>query len=110
MRIYYAIGGDLSRKTEVATIMLLDRAVAMFALLVFPVIVLPWFPRVFQSMNVIPELIGGGAIIAARAIRFRNRHFFRSSAQQQAPGSFIKSFAPQGSHRTDVVHDTCVSR
>ena len=70
VRIYYAIGGDLTRKTEVATIMLLDRAVAMFALLVFPVIVLPWFPHVFQSMDVIPELIGGGAILAGGLLCF----------------------------------------
>lgn len=64
-RIYYAMRGNQGRRTEVATILLLDRAVGMFALLVFPLLVAPLFPQLVASSTVFSVLLKAAAIGAA---------------------------------------------
>ena len=41
MKIYHAAEGNIGRRTEVATLVLVDRAVGMFAMLVLPVLLVP---------------------------------------------------------------------
>jgi uncharacterized protein (TIRG00374 family) len=65
MKIYYATHGNRGRRTEVATILLLDRAIGMFALLVWPLLVLPFFPGLLHSMPALNRLLLIAALLAA---------------------------------------------
>jgi uncharacterized protein (TIRG00374 family) len=49
VKIYYAIKGNEGRRTEVAAIMLFDRVIGMFALLLLPLLVTPMLPRLQSS-------------------------------------------------------------
>jgi hypothetical protein len=45
VKMYYAAEGHPGRRTEVATIILLDRATGMFALMLMPLLIAPLFPE-----------------------------------------------------------------
>lgn len=65
MKIYYATEGNRGRRTEVTTIMLLDRAVGMFGLMIWPLLVAPFFPELLARVPALKPLLGGAAIVAA---------------------------------------------
>ncbi|MGH7818175.1 MAG: lysylphosphatidylglycerol synthase domain-containing protein, partial [Candidatus Binatia bacterium] len=44
VRIYYAAKGNEGRRTEIVTVMLADRVIGLFALLVWPLLAAPLFP------------------------------------------------------------------
>ncbi|HWP45487.1 MAG TPA: lysylphosphatidylglycerol synthase transmembrane domain-containing protein [Blastocatellia bacterium] len=64
IKIYYATEGNSGRRTEVMTVMLLDRAAGMFALLALPLIIAPLFPQLLGS-GVMRALLLTAALIAA---------------------------------------------
>ena len=53
VKIYYATEGNPGRATEVGTIILLDRLAGMFALMLLPLLLLPFFPHLLSAS---PEL------------------------------------------------------
>ncbi|HJU90503.1 MAG TPA: lysylphosphatidylglycerol synthase transmembrane domain-containing protein [Gemmatimonadaceae bacterium] len=61
-RIYYAASGNEGRRMEVGTVMLLDRALGVFALLLWPLLVIPFIPRSLLDNDVIRGLLLGAAI------------------------------------------------
>jgi len=65
MKIYYAAQGNKGRRAEVATIILLDRAVGMFAMLLFPLLLTPFFPRLVGSSAGLRRILWFAAMIAA---------------------------------------------
>lgn len=65
MKIYYATEGNRGRRTEVTTIILLDRAAGMFALMLWPLLVAPFFPELLAKVPALKPLLGGAAIVAA---------------------------------------------
>lgn len=65
MKIYYATEGNRGRRTEVTTIILLDRAAGMFALMIWPLLVAPFFPELLEKVPALKPLLGGAAIVAA---------------------------------------------
>jgi hypothetical protein len=65
MKIFYATHGNRGRRTEVATILLFDRAIGMFALLVWPLLFLPFFSGLMHSMPALNRLLLISALIAA---------------------------------------------
>ena len=65
IKIYYATEGNRGRRTEVTTIILLDRAAGMFALMLWPLLVAPFFPQLLKQVPVLKTLLGGAAIVAA---------------------------------------------
>lgn len=64
MKIYYAAQGNEGRRMEVTTIMLLDRAVGMFAMLLFPLLLMPFFPRLVGSSAALRRILWFAAMIA----------------------------------------------
>jgi uncharacterized protein (TIRG00374 family) len=68
VKIFYATRGHAGRRTEVATILLLDRAVGMFALLVWLLVALPMFPALLHSMPVLYRLMMITAAVAVTMI------------------------------------------
>ena len=65
VRIYYATANNPGRRTEVATVMVLDRMIGMFALAVVPLIIAPLFPQLVETVAVLPILLWAGASIAS---------------------------------------------
>jgi uncharacterized protein (TIRG00374 family) len=70
-RIYYAASGNEGRRMEVGTVMLLDRAVGVFALLLWPLLAIPFIPRELLRNDVIAGLLLGAAVfVSGLAIAF----------------------------------------
>lgn len=65
VKIYYASAGNQGRRTEVATIMVLDRIVGMLVLLVWPLALAPLFPELIASSTALRLLLWGAAAMAA---------------------------------------------
>jgi glycosyltransferase 2 family protein len=65
LRIYYASRGNTGRRTEVATIFVLDRVVGLFALLLWPLLAAPFFPGLVAANTVLRGLLGAAAVAAA---------------------------------------------
>jgi hypothetical protein len=57
VKIYYAAEGNRGRRTEVATVLLLDRAVGMFAMLLWPLLAAPFFTGMIASSSLIQGLL-----------------------------------------------------
>lgn len=63
-RIYYASIGNAGWRTELATIIFLDRLSGMFALFLWPVLAAPLFPDLLAQSSVIRDLIYVAAVAA----------------------------------------------
>jgi hypothetical protein len=68
VKIFYVTHGNRGRRTELATVVLLDRAAGMFALLIWPLLVMPFFPELLRSMPVLNKLLLMAAIVAATMV------------------------------------------
>ena len=64
IKIYYAIEGNHGRRTEIATLIMFDRVVGMFALLILPGLVAPLFPKLYGSIKILRGLVWISATIA----------------------------------------------
>jgi uncharacterized protein (TIRG00374 family) len=68
-KIYYANHGNRGRRTEVTTLMLLDRIAGMFALLVWPLLIALAFPQTVHDVPILGELLWiDGAVALAMVI------------------------------------------
>src|SRR5205807_1826113 len=65
IRIYYAARESHGRRVEVATILLLDRYVGMFTLLLWPVLAAAFFWGLVRGSPVLMSLLGVAAALAA---------------------------------------------
>jgi uncharacterized protein (TIRG00374 family) len=68
IKIYYAAEGHRGRRTEVTTIILLDRAVGMFGLVVWPLLAAPFFPQLVGSSAILRGLLWAAAAVAATMV------------------------------------------
>ena len=68
VKIYYASEGNRGRRTELTTIILLDRASGMFALMLWPLIVAPFFPQIIGSSPVLRGLLWAAAAVVTAMI------------------------------------------
>jgi uncharacterized membrane protein YbhN (UPF0104 family) len=64
LRIYYASRGNEGRRTEVATILVFDRLIGLFALLLVPLLAAPFFLDLVTGNAVLRGLLGASAIAA----------------------------------------------
>jgi len=65
LRIYYASRGNDGRRTEVATIFLFDRVIGLFALLLWPLLAAPLFPRLVAGNAMLRGLLGMATVATA---------------------------------------------
>jgi uncharacterized protein (TIRG00374 family) len=68
IRIYYATMGNHGRRTEVVTILLLDRAAGIFALMLWPLLVAPLFPQLIGSLPILRALLWAAAAASAAIV------------------------------------------
>lgn len=62
VRIYFAVEGMEGRRAEVATILLFDRVVGLLALMMLPMLVLPFFPDLARLAAVGQVVVAGFAL------------------------------------------------
>jgi glycosyltransferase 2 family protein len=66
VRIYYAMKGNEGRRTEIATIILLDRLFGTLGLLLLPLLLAPFFPQLLRAVPVLRGMLWvSGAAAAA---------------------------------------------
>jgi uncharacterized protein (TIRG00374 family) len=68
VRIYYATAGSHGRRTEVVTVLLLDRATGMFTLMLWPLLAAPFFPRLIGSQPILRALLWAAAAASAAVV------------------------------------------
>ena len=99
IKIYYAIEGNHGRRTEIATLILFDRAVGMFGLLILPVLISPLFPKLHQSIKILDSLLWASAGIAFLMLvsmsvclisRLRNSRFLFWAFEKLPLGNYTK--------------------
>jgi glycosyltransferase 2 family protein len=64
LRMYYATEGNPGRRTEVVTILMIDRFIGLFGLLLWPLLISPLFPVLVGSLDVLRWLLWAAALIA----------------------------------------------
>jgi uncharacterized protein (TIRG00374 family) len=71
VKIYYAVNLNRGRRMEVVTLMLLDRALGMFALVLLPLLIIPMFPGlVHQSPSLKVLLLIAALVVIAMLVGF----------------------------------------
>lgn len=68
MKIYYAAEGNAGRRAEVATIVLLDRAVGMFAMLLLPLMLIPFYSFLVAGSRALRDILWFDALVVAAMI------------------------------------------
>jgi len=83
IKIYYAAEGNRGRRTEVATIVLLDRAVGMFALMLWPLLAALFFMELVGRLRALQTLLAGALLVSLAMwigfLVFRSEWFRRSA-------------------------------
>lgn len=64
IKIYYAGRGNQGQRTEVATILLFDRAIGMYAMLILPLLIAPFFLEVIASSSLLRGILWSAAGIS----------------------------------------------
>ncbi len=62
VRILYAVQGNAGRRTEVATIMVLDRVLGLYAMLLLPVLVAPLFVGILGPVAILRAFVWAGVV------------------------------------------------
>jgi glycosyltransferase 2 family protein len=104
VKIYYATEGNPGRATEVGTIILLDRLTGMFALMVLPLLLLPFFPgllKVSPELRAVLWLVTG----LAAATMVGALMCFSERIRRSTPAEWVISKLPFGRF-LGIVYDT----
>lgn len=64
-RVFYATKGNSGRRTEIITVLLFDRALGLFSLLILPLFFAPLFPQLLRELPVVRILLFAVALLAA---------------------------------------------
>jgi uncharacterized protein (TIRG00374 family) len=64
-RIFYAAQGKSARRTEIITVLIFDRVIGLFSLLLLPLIFAPMFPDLLRTAPVVRALLVTVALLAA---------------------------------------------
>jgi hypothetical protein len=104
VKIYYATEGNPGRRTEVGTIVLLDRAVGMFALMALPLLLLPFFPELLEKSAALRAVLWVVAGISASAVA-GTLLCFSERVRHSAPVEWAIRRLPMGRY-IGIVYDT----
>jgi len=104
VRIYYATEGNPGRKTEVGTIVMLDRATGMFAMMLLPLLLLPFFPELLEKSAGLRAVLWVVAGIAAASLA-GTLLCFSGRVRQSAPVEWAIRRLPLGRY-IGIIYDT----
>jgi uncharacterized membrane protein YbhN (UPF0104 family) len=75
-KLVYATRGNHGRRAEVATVLILDRLVGLFSLVLLPLLFAPFFPDLLRSVSVLRRLLyfdallGGSMLVGTALVMF----------------------------------------
>lgn len=70
IKIYYASKGNSGRRAEVVTILILDRIIGLFGLLLLPLLLIALFPEMLASEKVLQGLLGISLVLVLGMVIF----------------------------------------
>ncbi len=106
VRLWFAADGHAGRRTEIATIVLLDRVLGLVGILLLPIVLAPFFPSVVRASPVILWILGvsaaGAAALLAGILVALSRRGLGSAPVQWA----LRTFPLRGYPRRilDTIH------
>ncbi len=109
IKIYYAAEGNRGRRTEVGTIILLDRAAGMFALVLYPLLAAPFFRPLISSSTVLQALLWG-CVMVIGAMLAGWFAFVYTPIKDTAFVRWFYEHLPMGKYLEKVVETTCAYR
>jgi len=68
IKIYYATTGNQGRRTELVTVMILDRVIGMFAMVILPLLIAPFFVPLIRASEVLRALLWLAAAVTTAMI------------------------------------------
>lgn len=94
VKLYYATRENQGRRVEIATIVLLDRAIGLFSLLLLPLLIAPFFLPVVRASAVLRGLLMTAALLALALVAagfavsssYAARHRLTQRLLELAPG------------------------
>jgi glycosyltransferase 2 family protein len=111
VKLFYAAKGLTGRRVDIVTIMLFDRAIGMFSLLIMPLLFAPFLPRSVWESRVIENVLAACAIVSgcmllgfALCISFAGpldrvvKWILRSKRIAALPGQMIRAVGMFGRH------------
>ncbi|MBI1737860.1 MAG: flippase-like domain-containing protein [Acidobacteria bacterium] len=104
VKIYYATEGNPGRRTEVGTIVMLDRAVGMFALMLLPLLLLPFFPELLEKSAALRAVLWVVAGVAAATVA-GTLMCFSERVRRSAPVEWAIRRLPLGRY-IGIMYDT----
>ena len=109
VRIFYAASGVAGRRTEIATIMLIDRILGLLGMLLMPLLCIPFFLPLIASSRVLQALLAlaAGASLAI-ALAFAMALSRRGSGSP--PVRFLLRLFPLAAIRSAFSTPSCLSR
>jgi uncharacterized protein (TIRG00374 family) len=100
VKIYYGAAGNQGKRTEIVTIMLIDRAAGMFALITLPLLIVVLSPRLIETIPVVKGVLILAAAIAMLMVigfglgmssRVRNFHLTQWAFEKVPLGNYMET-------------------
>jgi uncharacterized protein (TIRG00374 family) len=82
-RIFYAAKGNAGRRIEIVTVLIFDRAIGLFSLLLLPLLFASMFPELWRSFPAVRLLLIAVAVLAAGMLGVFLILFFKPSLVNQ---------------------------
>jgi uncharacterized protein (TIRG00374 family) len=82
-RIFYAAKENSGRRTEIITVLIFDRAIGLFSLLLLPLLFAPMFPQLLRTVPIVRVLLITVALLAAGMLGAFLILFFKPSWMNQ---------------------------
>jgi uncharacterized protein (TIRG00374 family) len=92
-KLFYTARANSSRRIEIMTVVLLDRAIGLFSLLILPLIFAPMFVPFVRSVPALQTLLLAAGLLAFGALTTFLLFLFNKPVVNRCPGSALHRFA-----------------
>ena len=92
-KLFYTARANNSRRIEIMTVVLLDRAIGLFSLLILPLIFAPLFAPVIRGTPALRSLLLTAGLLAFTALAVFLLLLFSKSTANRVPGSALQRMA-----------------
>lgn len=91
-KLFYTARANRVRRVEIMTVVLLDRAIGMFSLLILPLLFVPMFFPFIRSVPALRTLLWAVGLLAFGAFTISLLFLFSKSLLNRIPGSLLQRF------------------
>jgi glycosyltransferase 2 family protein len=89
-KLFYTARANRVRRIEIMTVVLLDRAIGMFSLLILPLLFAPMFLPFIRSVPALRTLLWAVGLLAFAALSAFLLSLFNESVVNRVPGTFLQ--------------------